>query len=234
MKIFKNPLLTFFLGVILSGGIVYAATISAKDVTYTPKDINWKVDNVNDAIDGLYTRAMNGTYDEYSGNTTYTPNNNTQTIYTNNKLLKSNITINPIPNTYKNLTQNTTAVANNILSGYTAYNNLGELITGNLATDCVRFKHILTQSDSNNGFYASNFKPNYYVIYANSSVNNKFIWYYNSDISTTSFYSARITDNNVGQTTFASQSSFTIDNNGLKIKPGSPWIGSTFYIIVCK
>ena len=57
--IFKNPIFTFVLGAIIFGGIgtVVAATILAKDVTYPPKDTSWKVSNVEDAIDSLYTKA---------------------------------------------------------------------------------------------------------------------------------------------------------------------------------
>ena len=58
-RMIKNPIFAFILGAIIFGGIgtVVAATILAKDVSYTPKDTTWKVDNVKDAIDDLYTKA---------------------------------------------------------------------------------------------------------------------------------------------------------------------------------
>ena len=62
-KIFKSRIFTFILGAILFGGIgvVSAYTIFANDIGYTPKDTIWKVDNVKDAIDDLYSKADNST-----------------------------------------------------------------------------------------------------------------------------------------------------------------------------
>ena len=66
----KDRIFSFLLGVILCGGIVYAANYMASDVTYKPKNKEWKVSNVNDAIDSLYNSRkcnMNGTVPEISG-----------------------------------------------------------------------------------------------------------------------------------------------------------------------
>jgi len=42
------------IGIILSGGIVYAATLyKASDVSYQPSDASWEVNNVNDALNSL-------------------------------------------------------------------------------------------------------------------------------------------------------------------------------------
>ena len=70
-RIIKNPIFTFILGAIIFGGIgtVLAVTILAKDVSYAPKDSTWKVYNVEDAIDDLYSKAK----PEYTGSTTVTP-----------------------------------------------------------------------------------------------------------------------------------------------------------------
>ena len=57
-KIFrKSNIFSFFLGAIIFGGIVgvSAYTILAKDISYSPKDTTWEVDNIKDAIDDLYT-----------------------------------------------------------------------------------------------------------------------------------------------------------------------------------
>ena len=86
MKLVKNPLFTFILGIIISGSVVFAATqISASEIEYD------STHSVKDKIDDLYTTAT----------------------------------------TFKNLTTATTAVASDILTGKTAYDNNGNLITGN-------------------------------------------------------------------------------------------------------
>ena len=56
-KVFKNPLITFILGAIIFGSIstVFAYSNFSPDVSYTPKDIAWNVDNVSDALDELRT-----------------------------------------------------------------------------------------------------------------------------------------------------------------------------------
>ena len=59
-KIFKNPILTFILGLILSGSVVYAATLIAGDITYDNTKTNINADNVQDAIDALYNKANSG------------------------------------------------------------------------------------------------------------------------------------------------------------------------------
>ena len=61
MKFLKNNLkaiITFLIGVILSGGIVYAATANAKDVTYTTNK-NGQVQTVADALNDLYNKSFN-------------------------------------------------------------------------------------------------------------------------------------------------------------------------------
>jgi len=51
----KKTILSFILGGIIFGCIgIYAANYLASDVTYTPKDTNWEVNNVNEALDDLY------------------------------------------------------------------------------------------------------------------------------------------------------------------------------------
>ena len=60
-KIIKNNMFGFILGILLCGGIVYAASYYAKDVTYIPTDASWEVNNVNDAINSLYDSQKNST-----------------------------------------------------------------------------------------------------------------------------------------------------------------------------
>ena len=55
-KILKSRLFFFILGAVIFGtGSVFAYSILAPDVGYTPKDNAWEVDNVKSALDDLYT-----------------------------------------------------------------------------------------------------------------------------------------------------------------------------------
>ena len=50
-KVIKNPLLTFILGVLISGGIVYATTqISASSITYNNTTLDQVLDNIYETI----------------------------------------------------------------------------------------------------------------------------------------------------------------------------------------
>lgn len=95
-RITKRDIFAFILGLILSGSVVYAATLIARDITYDNTKTNINADNVQDAIDELYVKANNPV----------------------------------IPPNYKELSTVTTAVANDIASGKTAYDNNGTLLTG--------------------------------------------------------------------------------------------------------
>ena len=57
-KLFKSKLFVFILGVSMSLGLtsVFAITYSlfAQDVGFSPTDIKWDVNNVDDAINNLY------------------------------------------------------------------------------------------------------------------------------------------------------------------------------------
>lgn len=54
----KKNIFYFILGAIIFGGIgtVLAATLLATDVAYTPEDNTWEVNNVQEAIDDLYSK----------------------------------------------------------------------------------------------------------------------------------------------------------------------------------
>ena len=59
-KFIKNNLkvvIAFIIGVIISGGVVYAANISASHVTYEPEDEDWEVSDVNSALNYLYSKV---------------------------------------------------------------------------------------------------------------------------------------------------------------------------------
>lgn len=139
-KIFKNPIFTFALGALVFGGIagVSAYNIFANDIGYAPQDSTWNVNNVKGAIDDLYAKVK----PDYNGLTTFTPTTSIQTIPTNNKILRSNIIINAIPSTYKNLTITTDVSSSNLLNGVKAYTSDGELVTGNISTNCISGSYI--------------------------------------------------------------------------------------------
>ena len=51
----KTWLFGFFIGAVIFSSIgVVAYSLSAKDISFTPNNSNWQVDNINDAINDLY------------------------------------------------------------------------------------------------------------------------------------------------------------------------------------
>lgn len=73
-RIIKNPIFTFALGILICGSTaVVASTMLARNITYTPNDNTWKVNNVEAALDSLYENKNNVVlYDKktYDGNVT--------------------------------------------------------------------------------------------------------------------------------------------------------------------
>ncbi|MBR1416358.1 MAG: hypothetical protein IJ572_00880 [Bacilli bacterium] len=71
-KLIKSRIFVFILGlIVVSTTSVFAYSLIADDVGFTPRDSNWKVDNTKDAIDDLHNRInsfnvealeLNGTY----------------------------------------------------------------------------------------------------------------------------------------------------------------------------
>ena len=116
-------------------GLMVATTVTVVASNLNASEIDYKNTKVSDALDTLYQRS---TYTEYNGTTTITPSTEIQTLNTNNKLLKNNLTINAIPSTYKNLSTVTDFTASDLIYGKTAYNSNGELITGSIiGGNCV-------------------------------------------------------------------------------------------------
>lgn len=59
-KIIKNPIFTFILGILICGSTAVAAsTMLARNITYTPNDNTWDVNNVEAALDSLYQNKSN-------------------------------------------------------------------------------------------------------------------------------------------------------------------------------
>lgn len=50
------------IGILISGTCVYAVDLFAKDISYSPSNNKWNVDNVNDALDSLYNGNNNFVY----------------------------------------------------------------------------------------------------------------------------------------------------------------------------
>ena len=183
-KAFKNPTLMFILGAVIFSGItaVVANTISASSITY-------KETTVEAAIDNLYTKAK----PDYTGATTFTPSSTTQTIRTNNKILKSNITINPIPSNYQILNGTANINADKILSGYSAFDNNGSLVTGTASiTDCISGTYTKPANSQANivfGFTATKAQISFYnpgnpggnrLIILDSNINNHYLISYSN------------------------------------------------------
>ena len=125
-KILKNPVFMFVLGSIVFGtiGVVATSTITANQITYGNS-------TVESAINDLYTKAK----PDYTGTVIYTPSDTTQTIPTKDKILRSNIIINQIPSTYKELSTLTNELtASDLLSGKQAYKADGTVVNGSIST----------------------------------------------------------------------------------------------------
>ena len=229
-KIFKNSLFTFILGGILFSGVTYAATVLANSISYDNTNSGLSANNVQGAIDELYNKA-NTSYDEYSGTTTYTPSTSTQTISTNNKLMKSDITINPIPSSYKNLSSNTTVNANNLANGVTAYNNNGQLITGTLNYNCVEKNYVLTQSNLSNMLF--DFVPSRLFLYFEGF--NYPMGFYNGTVVTQ--YETN-NDSTYGYSNFPISDVFTFTNNKTYFDTTKSWwsvyYNTNIHMMACK
>lgn len=54
-KFIKNNIFGFILGIILCSGIIYGAnTYESNSIEYSPTDASWDVNNVGEALNGLY------------------------------------------------------------------------------------------------------------------------------------------------------------------------------------
>ena len=151
-------ILTFILSWSISAYAAYK--YYANQISYEPKSKNFNVANVKEALDYFYNNKIN--YEDYDNTYEITPSTNTQTLQTTNKLLEKNITINEIPNTYKNLTTLTTATSSKILNGYTVYNSNGQLITGTASPECVSGSY--TKTANNQVTIDFGLVPSFYII----------------------------------------------------------------------
>ena len=219
----KKYIIGFIIGAVIFSGISIFATTQI-----VASNISYKNTTVESAIDTLYTKAKS----DYSGDTTFTPTTSSQTIQTNNKILKSDITINPIPSTYKELSTATTVTANDLLNGITAYDNLGNLITGNISTNCIYGNKVFTDdvSTATGQLIENQFIPTtFYIV---RPFKNNMVAYLESYDSNNVFL--------IGLSTESLQSRvftdwFRLDSNSLYIRNlASDNIGKTFYYVACR
>ena len=228
-KVFKNNIkliIGIIIGGLLSGGVVYAA-VSASAVTYSNtnsglKDSNGNnVTNVQEAIDVLYSKVKPA----YTGTTTFTPTETVQTILTNGKLLNSDITINAIPSTYKYLEESTSVDASKLLSGETAYDNLGNYITGTHTEECVKGSFSWTSEP----YQIAPFNPSFFVVYGTSTSRWYHVYDRENDSSNTIGFNDELSQY---PAKFSLSTNFTI-NNGLYTKNTNidPF---TAYYIACR
>ena len=90
-KIFDNKLFIFILGIVVaSTSIVVASNYMATDIAYTPKDSNWKVSNVADAINSLASK---------SGTVNYSTDEQTIGTWIDGKPLYQKTIVTSLPNT---------------------------------------------------------------------------------------------------------------------------------------
>ena len=191
-------ILAFILGGLIFGTTgVIAATVLASNITYDNTNSGINANNVQDAIDSLYTKANNPT----------------------------------IPANYKELSTTTTATASDIISGKTAYNNLGELITGTSNSGCIKGSFIGTSAlNSSNGYIIENdFSPSFFIVV----VSNIQIIYYNSLYDSNNWYN--FSQGNNWAVPIPLNDYMSIDNNSLRAHDwGANTTGLTHYWIACK
>ena len=190
MKLIKNPIFMFILGIIISGTTVFAVTqISASEIEYD------NTHSVKDKIDDLYTTAT----------------------------------------TFKNLSQTTTATASDLLTGKTAYDNLGNLITGNISiSDCVSGTYTKPANSNVNlvygitatrvliSFFNPNGTGNKLLVY-DPNINNYYVIGYTNNSPSITGLGGNI--NNLTNTTFTTD----YDTNGATYKNEID-----YYYIACK
>lgn len=133
--------------------------------------------------------------------------------------------------TYKNLSVSTTAKAEDIISGKTAYDNLGNLITGNISADCVSSSFATdSESVSSSGKKLANFKPSFFIVFSKDSpwVGGGHI--YNVNYSATQIINFGVHNNTAGTDNL--NNVYTITDNGFWIYNWGA--GNYLYYMACK
>ena len=141
-----------------------------------------------------------------------------------------------ISSKYKELTSTTSVTPNSLLSGYTAYNSDGTLITGGLSTDCVSGTYTKPANSQINiplGFTPSRLE----MYFMNSNSNGKMIVVYDSNIGY--FYQIQHPNNEV---TVTRSEIYEFVNNSIVSKYGTTNTDAnstyknkiTYYYVACK
>ena len=219
----KKNILLVLIGLVFGvAGTVIASNYLASDVVYNDT-------TVENALNELYDRSNASVY---TGSLNITPTENEQTISSNGKRFTSDITIGAIPNTYKNLTSNTTVDATKLLDGVTAYNNLGELVTGNINTNCVYGTFVCTSCTTSTGQKIANFKADNILIY-NKNSSNWFMYYYNKAYNSNEF---QVMSSSIASKYISFDNKFKYNsNNELYIHDlSTDWSNKTLYYMICK
>ena len=121
-----------------------------------------------------------------------------------------------VASTYKKLDSTTTAKAVDILSGKTAYDNNGNLITGSLVTDCVMGS--ISTSDGYNTStdkLVTSLKPSIFLLYPGDSKWDYGIHFYSSVLTGSNFSASSVKGGaSYSVTSQALSKYYTINNNG--------------------
>ena len=136
--------------------------------------------------------------------------------------------------TYKKLDTITTANASDILNGKTAYNNLGNLITGNLSNGCIVNRVTCSSCNTTSGQELADFWPSQFAIYGvDASSNAKMVWYYNDNIAADKVFVFFQSSNMETLDSTIINASYKL-NNKLVIRGWNGWQNRTLDYMACK
>ena len=225
-KFIKNNLLGFILGAIIFSGIgAYAEyIISADKIEYAPNI------SVKDKIDDLYTKAI----PTYSGSTTVLPGDNSTILETKNMNLNKNITIEAIPDSYKELASLTNElISSDLLYNKRAYNSNGQMIVGSNRADCEYSSYYCGSACSGSaGVTILNYVPTIYISnYKNVRSNAQFFDYKYSN----SYYTITTSPSLSLSTSYKLNDFYDTSTGKLIAKNwGSDYNGQTIYYMACR
>ena len=131
---------------------------------------------------------------------------------------------------YKKLDTTTTATSNNILKGFTAYDSDGNLITGNLSTDCVNGSFVCDSSCStSSGKQILSYFPTTFVLRLTSGTSQGDLYIYNSSVdSLVQHYSSTLDKVTTDLKWFKVNDKFVINGWGTYIN------GTKIYYTACR
>ena len=140
--------------------------------------------------------------------------------------------------TYKNLTSDTTVTPDALLNGITAYNKNGELVTGNISTNCVHGTRTLLASEASKDIKLADFTPTFFIV-SGTADNRTYNWIYDKNIDATHRYKY-IYDKSTGITVDTARQNDIFDtafknpNNTFVINFSNAFTNSTISYTICK